>query len=117
MKKYKLIIFDWDGTLADSRQSIVKCVQRTAEDIGFPIPTSGKISSGIGLSISAQMERLFPQMEHGKFINCFRKNYDIYKDVVVLFRIPNADGIFQVVDLPLRGRMGDDLEIVIAAFR
>ena len=38
--RYRLIIFDWDGTLMDSAGRIVQCVQRIAAEMQLPVPTS-----------------------------------------------------------------------------
>lgn len=62
-KKYELLIFDWDGTLMDSAKGIVTCVQETAKALNLPVPECKDIRSGIGLSFSEQMERLFPGVE------------------------------------------------------
>ena len=37
---YKLLVFDWDGTLMDSQQEIVSCFQAAAKDIEIQIETN-----------------------------------------------------------------------------
>ena len=44
-KKYPFIVFDWDGTLADSTEVIKRALQRSAEDLGYPIPTDAQAVS------------------------------------------------------------------------
>ena len=36
MKDYKLVIFDWDGTLVDSTARIVDSMQLAATEVGMP---------------------------------------------------------------------------------
>ena len=35
MKKYQCVVFDWDGTLMDSIEKIVECLQAAALDVGL----------------------------------------------------------------------------------
>ncbi|MEY8215446.1 MAG: HAD hydrolase-like protein, partial [Colwellia sp.] len=51
MKRYKLIIFDWDGTLMDSVERIVSSMQSAAKIVGLTIPTAHDVKQIIGLSI------------------------------------------------------------------
>ena len=59
-KRYDLIIFDWDGTLIDSIDWIVKCLQRSAECCGLLIPSAQAARNVIGLSIDKAVNALFP---------------------------------------------------------
>ena len=45
MKKYKLVIFDWDGTLMDSVDRIVSSMRSAAVDVGLPMPDAEKVKS------------------------------------------------------------------------
>lgn len=60
MKKYELIVFDWDGTLMDSEARIVTCMQRAADDTGYPRPLDQAVREIIGLSLETAIKRLFP---------------------------------------------------------
>ncbi len=61
--KYKLVIFDWDGTLMDSTAHIVQAVQNVAIEQKLPIPDKQQIKGGIGLSSDTQIDRLFPDLK------------------------------------------------------
>lgn len=63
MYKYKLLIFDWDGTLLDSAAFIVHSMQQAATDLNIAVPTTELIRNGIGVPFSAQMDRLFPDVD------------------------------------------------------
>ena len=60
--KYKCIIFDFDGTLADTTAGIVSAFQGTFVEMGLPVPSVEKIKSTIGLALKegfkAAMETL-----------------------------------------------------------
>ncbi|MDH2435188.1 HAD-IA family hydrolase [Pokkaliibacter sp. MBI-7] len=57
---YKLIIFDWDGTLIDSAQRITQCMLRAAKDAGLAQPSASQIRELIGLGLPEMVEALFP---------------------------------------------------------
>ncbi len=61
MKKYELIVFDWDGTLMDSESRIVTCMQFAARDIGIPVPDAREARDIIGLGMSEAVHKLFPE--------------------------------------------------------
>ena len=46
---YDLIIFDWDGTLANSTQLIVDAICKGSVEVGLPEPTQAAASGIIGL--------------------------------------------------------------------
>ena len=46
---YDLIIFDWDGTLANSTQLIVDAICKGSVEVGLPEPTQPAASGIIGL--------------------------------------------------------------------
>lgn len=78
MNKYQLLIFDWDGTLMDSLAFIVHCIKQAATHLGLPVPDDLTIRTGIGLSASDQVHRLYPDIEsyqHQQFIDQYRYNY------------------------------------------
>ena len=48
---YKCIIFDFDGTLADTNVGIVRTFQETFRRMGMAVPSEERISSTIGLNL------------------------------------------------------------------
>ena len=59
MKHYKLVIFDWDGTLMDSVDRIVSSMQSAAKIVGLAIPSNNAAKQIIGLSIPEALKTLF----------------------------------------------------------
>lgn len=60
MNDYKLVIFDWDGTLMDSISRIVSSIQAAAVYCQQEIPTVRQVKDTIGLSLPKVFETLFP---------------------------------------------------------
>ncbi len=59
MKHYKLVIFDWDGTLMDSVDRIVSSMQSAAKTVGLSIPPNEEVKQIIGLSLTVALQELF----------------------------------------------------------
>ena len=75
--RYDLIVFDWDGTLIDSIDWIVNCLQRAAEDCQLDIPGEQESKDIIGLSLVKATNQLFPGIDSGKQEQLF-KSYSQY---------------------------------------
>ncbi|MER2492133.1 HAD family hydrolase [Catenovulum sediminis] len=63
MNKYKLVIFDWDGTLMDSIGRIVSSMQNAASNCGVEVPSDALAQSVIGLSLPTAIQTLFPSAD------------------------------------------------------
>jgi phosphoglycolate phosphatase len=50
-RNYRLVVFDWDGTLMDSAGAIVACMQAAASDLGLPPPDDATARQVIGLGL------------------------------------------------------------------
>ncbi|MFY8284499.1 HAD family hydrolase [Pseudoalteromonas sp. SSMSWG5] len=64
MNKFKLVIFDWDGTVMDSVPKVVNCLRNTARELGIDIPSEQQAKDVIGLSLAKAAEVLFPAHAH-----------------------------------------------------
>jgi phosphoglycolate phosphatase len=60
-RPYELLVFDWDGTLADSAALIVGGMQRAIGELKLPARTDGQIRELIGLGFHDAMGRLYPE--------------------------------------------------------
>lgn len=76
--RFKLVIFDWDGTLMDSVPKIVNVLQLAAKQCGVEIPSDEDAKSIIGLSLSTAVEKLFPHDE-GKWPDLAKAYQEVYK--------------------------------------
>lgn len=61
--RFDLLIFDWDGTLVDSIDWIVYCVQSAAKKCDCAEPLPQEVKDIIGLSIQEAMNTLFPEVD------------------------------------------------------
>lgn len=75
---YSLLVFDWDGTLADSEHRILEAVRMTVRDLGLPERTAAEIRNVIGLGMKECMETLFPEESPDRyrgFIDAYREHF------------------------------------------
>ena len=57
---YKLLIFDWDGTLMDSEAKIVNCLRDACTEHGFAAQSHDQLKDVIGLGLKEALMRLQP---------------------------------------------------------
>ncbi len=75
---YRLLVFDWDGTLADSEQRIVAAVQSAIDTLGLPERSHDQVRAVIGLALSEVSRKLFPDLptrQQSLFIASYREHY------------------------------------------
>jgi len=60
--KYKLVIFDWDGTIMDSVGRIVSCVKTVQQASGLELSSEQAIKDIIGLSLDKALLTLTPNL-------------------------------------------------------
>jgi len=60
-KCFKLLVFDWDGTLIDSQGRIIASFQLAIADLGMEKRSSDQIRDIIGLGLEQAIATLFPQ--------------------------------------------------------
>jgi len=58
--RYRLVVFDWDGTLVDSIGSIVECTRCAMLDAGVEPPADEVLKGAIGLGLVDSFARFFP---------------------------------------------------------
>ena len=68
MSAYKLIIFDWDGTLMDSEAKIVSCLLASARDLELELPTVDEAKNVIGLGLHEACVQLMPGSDHAQHL-------------------------------------------------
>lgn len=75
MNKFQLLIFDWDGTLADSEKQIVSAMQGAIIDLKLPPRSDKEIGTLIGLGLTDVLRRLYPELDQALLM----KLYDGYR--------------------------------------
>jgi phosphoglycolate phosphatase len=75
---YRLLVFDWDGTIIDSIGSIVCCMQATVAELGLPEIAAATIRGTIGLGLQDTLEILMPGAEEPiqrRVLECYRRHW------------------------------------------
>lgn len=58
-KQFDLIVWDWDGTIADSTGMITNAILKAAEQVGLPALTAKTASNIIGLGLKESIDALY----------------------------------------------------------
>lgn len=68
--KPKLIIFDFDGTLCDTRQNIIKAFLATMEALDLPMRDDEACGATIGLTLRDGFAQLYPSFGDAELDHC-----------------------------------------------
>ncbi|NLY63914.1 MAG: HAD-IA family hydrolase [Alcaligenaceae bacterium] len=98
--RYSLVVFDWDGTVIDSTQSIVQAIQSACRDLGLEVPAAAQARWIIGLSLESALYKAVPALTPEilpEFINRYRFHYLTRDPDLCLFNgmIELLDGLKQ----------------------
>ena len=77
--KYKLIIFDFDGTLGDTRKNIVTTMQLTIAELQLQQRSERQCAATIGLPLTGCFKALFPDLPPELIQRCadtYRRIFD-----------------------------------------
>lgn len=66
----RLIIFDFDGTLGDTRGNIVKTMQMTIAELQLPSRSDNECASTIGLPLTGCFKALYPDLQTEQLQHC-----------------------------------------------
>ncbi len=66
-RRFDLIVFDWDGTLADSTAPIVYAMKESCRDLGLPVPDDVAARHVIGLGFADAMKTVAPALPESRF--------------------------------------------------
>lgn len=87
-RRYRLLAFDWDGTLADSTAIIASAIQAALRDLGEPVPDEMAARFVIGLGLADALRNVAPGLplhRHGELAARYRAHYLQHEDNVPLF--------------------------------
>src|SRR5208283_421621 len=59
-RSFRLLVFDWDGTLADSTAIIANAIQQACRDLELPTPDEGRARFVIGLGLTDALRHVAP---------------------------------------------------------
>lgn len=97
-RRFDLIAFDWDGTLYDSTQIIIRCIQAAVVDVGGARPSDSQAAWVIGLALSQALAHAAPDVPKEKYPELgarYRHHYMKHHDDLVLFAgvLPMLDAL------------------------
>lgn len=75
LSDYKVLIFDWDGTLVDSIGRIVESIGMAADVCGLPGRDEARVRGIIGLAMPEAIASLYPDVTDPKVVEVFRRAY------------------------------------------
>lgn len=87
-RRFDLIAFDWDGTLFDSTQIIVRCIQRAVADVGGAVPTDHDAAYVIGMGLMEALAHAAPDVPQDRYTELgasYRRHYMSHQNDLSLF--------------------------------
>jgi phosphoglycolate phosphatase len=85
---YRLLVFDWDGTIIDSASTIAECIRDASRELGLEVPDPERASHVIGLGLHDAMRIAVPALpaeRYPEFVASYRKHFQVRKDAMQLF--------------------------------
>jgi phosphoglycolate phosphatase len=77
-QRFRLVVFDWDGTLIDSTAAIIHAIRASAADLFLPVPTREQASHVIGLGLFEAIRCAVPVIDREQipaFVERYRHHY------------------------------------------
>jgi phosphoglycolate phosphatase len=67
VRRFDLLIFDWDGTLMDSTRVIVSALQAACRELDLPVPTDRSAEYIIGLGLNDALAHVLPAIHPAEY--------------------------------------------------
>lgn len=87
-KRFNALVFDWDGTLANSTALIVHAIQHAFAEVGLAAPSDEEANFVIGYGLNDAMRHLAPHVQleqvHG-IVDAYKHYYLARENEIVLF--------------------------------
>ena len=86
--RFRLLVFDWDGTLADSTQLIASSIRAACRDLGLQVPSHASACHVIGLGLDDALRLVapaLPQARHGELALRYRHHFVLRDAEIPLF--------------------------------
>lgn len=95
-RRYRLVVFDWDGTLADSTTMIAESIRSACADVGCTVPALAAARYVIGLGLADSLRHVAPDLAPERYVELaarYRHHY-LARDA----SIPLFDGARAMLD-------------------
>jgi phosphoglycolate phosphatase len=86
--RYRLLVFDWDGTIIDSASTIAQCIRLAAADLELPVPSEEQAKHVIGLGLHDALRDAVPSLRPervAQFVERYREHFRAREDAMGLF--------------------------------
>lgn len=93
MENIRLIIFDFDGTLGDTRRNILLTMRQTMEALSLPVADEATTAATIGLPLRDCFLQIYPDLSDAMTDACastYRRLFDINKKQLVPALFPHV---------------------------
>ena len=77
----KLIIFDFDGTIMDTKNTIIAAKQETLRQMGVDVADEQTCASTIGMSAKIGFQKLCPELSEDMIDLCMKKYREIFDEI------------------------------------
>ena len=87
-RRFRFIVFDWDGTLADSTAIIADSLQQACRDLGEPVPDDVDARFVIGLGLADALRHVAPALPRERYPDLaarYRYHYLARDERIALF--------------------------------
>lgn len=87
-RRFDLVVFDWDGTLADSTGVIATALQSACRDIGCDVPDDATARYVIGLGMHDAVRHIAPGLDPGRYpqlAHHYRNHYFAAAEAIPLY--------------------------------
>ena len=115
----KLIVFDFDGTLGDTRANIVLTMRETIRTLGLPERSEAEIAATIGVPLEEGFAQMYPGITEEEMIQgakCYREVFEKSRKVLVPELFPHVkETLSELKEYPcLSFEQGDDSSFYFA---
>ena len=89
----KLIIFDFDGTLGDTRRNIIMTMQQTMSELGLKVANEAICAATIGLPLERCFQQIYPELDDlglQACIDAYQRIFEVNKKLLVPQLFPHV---------------------------
>ena len=94
----KLVIFDFDGTLADTTRLIVTCKQEAMRQMGLEVKSEKVCASSIGLSAGAGFKREYPDLSDESIDKCVKIYRALFEEKKLIMPPDIFPGVIEILE-------------------
>ena len=109
--RFRLLAFDFDGTLMDSQRDIVACMREAFTQFGLNLPEEEAVRQQVGLNLPDIMANLRPDLKREDHFTLS----ELYRDVYLERRLGNKleEVLFSDIKSTLSGMQDDEIFMAI----